>query len=199
MLDHHEKRYLTPSEVAEFLMVSPVTVRAWAHKGLLESRMTPGGHRRFLREDIEQFAREQQANGRSRTKRRPARVLIIDEHEAQARLLSDLLARHGVRSETARNGFEAGLKFHRFRPDLVLLDLLMPGLDGFATCAQIKTTAETCMVRVIAMTGFDTPERTQRILAAGAECCLSKPLDQARLFEVLGWPLPARADEYPAA
>jgi excisionase family DNA binding protein len=49
------KAYLTPNEVAELLMVAPVTVRSWAQKGLLVAKVTPGGHRRFLKSDVERY------------------------------------------------------------------------------------------------------------------------------------------------
>jgi excisionase family DNA binding protein len=52
------KVYLTPKEVAKLFMVSPITVRSWAKKGLLVAKFTPGGHRRFLKSDVERFMRE---------------------------------------------------------------------------------------------------------------------------------------------
>lgn len=56
-----EKRYLTPNEVAEMLLVSPITVRQWAQRGLIRATTTPGGHRRFLKRDVESFARDRAA------------------------------------------------------------------------------------------------------------------------------------------
>ncbi len=191
MDDFREKPYLTPSEVAEFLMVAPVTVRAWAHKGLIAAQTTPGGHRRFLRVDIERFASERQLLASPKRRSGPTRILIVDDNDLLVRFLTEMLGLHGAQTASAADGFEAGVKLHRFNPDIVLLDLMMPGLDGFAVCRQVKGEAETRATRVIAMTGFHTPEHVERIVAAGAECCLPKPLDEANLLEILGLSLPA--------
>ena len=74
------KGYLTPREVADLLMVSPITVRQWAQKGWLEAQTTPGGHRRFLHRHVELFARNRgltlNQGGDDST-----RILIVDDDE----------------------------------------------------------------------------------------------------------------------
>src|SRR5437868_972690 len=80
------KTHLTPNEVAELLMVNPVTVRQWAARGLLRSLTTPGGHRRFLLRDVEEFARSRGSTPAPRNSGRPERVLIVDD-DGQAGLL----------------------------------------------------------------------------------------------------------------
>src|ERR1700747_1579164 len=70
------KTHLTPNEVAELLMVNPVTVRQWAARGLLRSLSTPGGHRRFLLSDVEEFARSRGATPGARHSGRPGRILL---------------------------------------------------------------------------------------------------------------------------
>ena len=56
--DPKDRPYLTPTEVANWMMVSPITVRGWAQRNLLQAEVTPGGHRRFRREEVERFARQ---------------------------------------------------------------------------------------------------------------------------------------------
>lgn len=73
----------------------------------------------------------------------------------------------------------------QYHPDIVLLDLRMPGMDTFAVCQRIKQQADKKPVRVIAMSGYDTAENTRRILAAGAEHCLSKPIQLSFLAQLL--------------
>src|SRR5690348_3621717 len=73
------KTHLTPNEVAELLMVNPVTVRQWAARGLLRSLTTPGGHRRFLLSDVEEFARSRGTAPVPRSSGKPDRVLIVDD------------------------------------------------------------------------------------------------------------------------
>lgn len=184
MSNNDNKSYLTPSEAAKLLMVSPITVRAWAQKGLLPSETTLGGHRRFLRETVEQFAKQSKAV----TPRSPLRVLIVEDDKQVAGFLVEWLIgleMPVITVGTAVNGFEAGRKVHSFEPDIILLDLMMPELDGFEVCAQIKADPNTRNIRVIAMTGHLSLENEQRILEAGAEICIAKPLDTKLLLRLL--------------
>ncbi|MCK5092197.1 MAG: response regulator, partial [Gammaproteobacteria bacterium] len=71
-------------------------------------------------------------------------------------------------------------------PNIVLLDLMMPGLDGFEVCRQLKDNPATSAIRVIAMTGYRTEENVKRIIEAGAEECLVKPIEQDSLLELIG-------------
>jgi len=180
----HNKPYLTPNEVAQWMMVSPVTVRGWAQKGLLQAEVTPGGHRRFRRDEVERFARQWNPAGN----KGPLRVLIVDDDRAVVGFLKELLddGSQRVQVETAHDGFEAGRKLHTFLPDVVLLDLMMPGIKGTEVCRQIKAMPGHADVRVIVMSGYLSPENEAELQAAGAECCLPKPLDSARLLALLG-------------
>lgn len=183
------KSYLTPNQVAELLMVSPTAVRQWAEKGALNALTTPGGHRRFLPREVERFARERgltlnlgDVDGGA------LRVLIVDDDEQLVRYLVKLFDefREEVITETANDGFVAGLKIREFEPHIVLLDLMMPGLNGFDVCRLLKVGSNTKSTRVIAMTGYASSENVEKILAAGAEACLVKPIDVQVLLEHLG-------------
>nr|WP_319563907.1 response regulator [uncultured Rhodoferax sp.] len=178
------KAFLTPTEVAQWMMVSPVTVRGWAQKGLLQAEVTPGGHRRFRSEEVERFARQWNPAGN----KGPLRVLIVDDDRAVVGFLKELLddGVHQTVVESAADGFEAGRKVHAFSPDIVLLDLMMPGINGVEVCRQIKQIPGLADVRVIAMSGYLNPENEAALLAAGAECCLAKPLDTSRLLQLMG-------------
>lgn len=177
------KPYLTPNEVAQWMMVSPVTVRGWAQRGLLQAEVTPGGHRRFRREEVERFAHQWNPVGN----KGPLRVLIVDDDRAVVGFLRELLegGAHQTVVETAYDGFDAGRKVHTFSPDIVLLDLMMPGIKGTEVCRQIKQIPGQANVRVIAMSGQFSPENEAELLAAGAECCLSKPIDTTRLLKLM--------------
>ena len=180
----HIRAYMTPNEVAELLRVSPVTIRQWAQKNLIKATTTAGGHRRFLRQDVEKFARQR---GMELSSDGPPRVLVVDDNRSFARYLADLLANQplSIETETAHDGFDAGRKVLQFDPDIVLLDLKMPGMDGFSVCQQLKDDEATSQIRIIAMTGYYTPENEVKILQAGAEACLAKPFDKAVLFDVM--------------
>ncbi|MDO9225075.1 MAG: response regulator [Pseudomonadota bacterium] len=177
-----EKPYLTPNEAAALLMVAPATLRVWADKGLLKAHTTAGGHRRFLREDLDSF---QRARGHDHGHSGAAlRILIVDDEASLTRYLSAFL-KDIAGTASASDGFSAGQLVHTFRPDVVLLDLMMGGLDGFQVCRQIKSDPTTRHIRVIAITGYPSTENIERILAAGAEICLPKPLDEEKLLALL--------------
>lgn len=182
-----QERYLSPIQVADLLKVSPVTVRHWALLGKLKCITTPGGHRRFQLADVEQFA---QAHGVNLARNETAglRVLIVDDNQEMAAYLSELLSMQlqDISVAVACDGFDAGEKIHTFKPNVVLLDLMMPGLDGFETCRRIKQNERADNLRVIAMTGYPSEENIQRILSAGAEMCLEKPIRAPTLLEALG-------------
>lgn len=191
MASHDNKPYLTPGEVAKLLKVSPITVRAWAQKGLLLSEATPGGHRRFLRNSVEQFVGQRRAGVQQRNK---LRVLVVDDDQQVSGFFHEWLTGldKPFNVSIANDGFEAGVKVHAFKPDIILLDLMMPKLDGFTVCSRIKADPVTSAIRVIAMSGYPTPENERRILEAGAEVCMPKPLDTQLLLGVLRTRLPRR-------
>ncbi|MFN2309383.1 MAG: response regulator [Gammaproteobacteria bacterium] len=180
------KLYYAPNEVAQLFMVSPVTVRQWANKGLLQAALTAGGHRRFLHQDLIRFAQDR-GMALNWPGRGGAKILVVEDDPQQAAYVYENLQGHpGIEAvELAGNGFEAGHRLHSFRPNLMLLDLMMPGMDGYSVCRSLKADPMTHNIRVLAMTGYPNEENVQRILDAGAEACLPKPLDTARLLPLL--------------
>lgn len=183
------KPYLTPNEAASLLMVSPITIRQWAAKGLLKAELTLGGHRRFFRYEIERFARDNGLTLQRSAVENESRLLVVDDDPQVANLIREVLSQHeGLTIESASDGFDAGVKVQQFLPDVMLIDLMMPGLDGFEVCRRLKADPVTRSIRLIAMTGYPSSENTERALAVGAECCLSKPFDTQLLFEIFSRP-----------
>jgi excisionase family DNA binding protein len=183
-----QRTHLTPNEVARLLMVNPVTVRQWASRGLLRSMATPGGHRRFLLSDVEEFARSRGSAPRRNAEGRPERVLIVDDDRQISGLVADLIRARApeVDLEVANDGFEAGAKVESFRPHALVLDLMMPGMDGFEVCRRLRARQTLDHIRIVAMTGAHTDENVSRILEAGANACLGKPFDSDELLAALG-------------
>jgi putative two-component system response regulator len=110
------------------------------------------------------------------------RVLIVDDYEANISALRQLLERQGYEVLTATNGRDALDLVHRERPDLVLLDVVMPGVSGLDVCASLKNVAETCLTPVVLVSALQ--ERATRLegLEAGADDFLSKPVDPQELY-----------------
>ena len=162
-----KKDFLTPTEVASLLMVSPITVRQWAQKGLLEAQTTAGGHRRFTRAAVQKFARERgiELAGTKDS------LLIVDDNKQLNTFLAALFAAEypDLEIHVAYDGFEAGRLVQAHQPSVVLLDVMMPGIDGLEVCARLKSDPLTETIRVVAMTGYHTPELEKKMLAAGAQ------------------------------
>lgn len=185
-----EKPYLTPTEAAALLMVAPVTLRAWAAKGLLRAQATAGGHRRFLRRDLERFANDR---GLRLSDRIPEssdlRVLVVDDDRLFADFLVDFLCNRGAQAFACYDGFAAGRRVESYAPDVVRLDLMMPGIDGIEVCRGLKADKNSRHIRVIAMTGYPSDANQSAMIGVGAETCLSKPIDHERLLDAIGSPL----------
>lgn len=180
-----EKGFLTPNEVASLLMVSPITVRQWAQKGLLQARTTAGGHRRFSRDVIEAFARERGIDIPSARQR----LLIVDDNRELNAYLAALFGAHvpDLEISSAYDGFEAGRQVQAHKPTVVLLDIMMPGIDGIEVCRSLKDDPDTAGIRVVAMTGYYTPELEKKILAAGAKVLLKKPFSSDDVLRECGF------------
>jgi excisionase family DNA binding protein len=185
-------QYLTPNEVAERLLVAPVTVRLWANKGLLPSETTPGGHRRFRVQDVEEFiARRRQLQERGLQP--PRSVLLIDDDIQYTRYLQTLLASRApqLQVDTAHDGFTAGIKCEALRPDIVTLDLQMPDMNGLEVCRLLRDMFGNDKLRIVVLSGFLSEESMAMAVNAGANCTVSKSAPAETLLIELGLARPA--------
>lgn len=105
-----------------------------------------------------------------------ALVLIVDDAEDTRGLLESFVAAEGYVSQSAASGEEALLALESLQPDLILLDAVMPGLDGFETCRRIKAREASAHVPVIFMTGLSETEHVVQGLSAGGVDYVTKPL-----------------------
>ena len=111
-----------------------------------------------------------------------ARILVVDDIEANVRLLEAKLTAEYYEVLTAEDGPTALAVAAAEKPDIVLLDVMMPGMDGFAVCRRLKNDAETRHIPVVLVTALDG--RSDRVtgLEAGADDFLTKPIDDVMLF-----------------
>jgi C4-dicarboxylate-specific signal transduction histidine kinase len=115
----------------------------------------------------------------------PSRILIVDDSPTQAKLLELILSGEGYHVSVAQNGREAVDLIAVNRPDLVVSDILMPEMDGFELCRQIRRTEEIKSLPIILLTNLSDPAEVLRSLEAGANYFLSKPCDNKALVSLV--------------
>jgi putative two-component system response regulator len=113
---------------------------------------------------------------------RQATILVADDTEPNRVLLGELLTAEGFRVVSAEDGEVALEKLGRLKPDLVLLDVLMPGLTGFEVCRRIKHDPENCLVPVVLVTALSATEDRIRGIECGADDFLTRPVDKIQLL-----------------
>jgi two-component system cell cycle response regulator len=111
-----------------------------------------------------------------------ARVLVVDDILSNVKLLEAKLTAEYFEVASAYNGLEALAKIEEQQPDIVLLDVMMPGMDGFEVCRRIKQNPRTAHLPVVMVTALDQPADRVAGLEAGADDFLTKPVDDSALF-----------------
>jgi CheY-like chemotaxis protein len=119
------------------------------------------------------------------------RILIVEDNERNIKLLRDVLGAHGYRTIEARSGEDAVALGRKERPELVLMDIQLPGMDGLAALRELRKLAETAATPVVAVTAFAMKDDRERLLAAGFDGYMEKPIDIREL--------PARVSSYLAS
>jgi class 3 adenylate cyclase/CheY-like chemotaxis protein len=116
------------------------------------------------------------------SRRKPGRILVVDDIEANAKLLADLLERENPRVTSVHSGHEALSALARHAYDLVLLDVVMPEMDGYEVCRRIREDVRFAMLPVVMVTALESREERVKGLEAGADDFLSRPINQLELL-----------------
>lgn len=178
---------LSTLHVARLLGVSHQSVANWIDSGKLRAGKTPGGHRRVNPEDLVAFLKVQKLDIPPELNSRSRIILIVDDDPAVgAALMQAIAAEHtGWSVLLAHDGWTGGETVVTERPELVILDLYMPGIDGFEICRRIKSNVRTKDIAVIGITAHPSAEAEEAILKAGAIALLPKPIDTAHFLGVV--------------
>ena len=174
-----KEKLLSLPKAAEICSVSRWTLWSYVKSGKIKALRTPGGHYRISEKDLEEYLSK--VNPPVDNGSPFAKVLVVDDDPAVRKLLLRVLNSAGLNVKTASDGFEAGQLSVKFNPQIIILDIVMPRMDGFEVCRRLKNNPETKNVKIIAISGFDTQENKEKILACGADLFLAKPLDLERL------------------
>ena len=124
----------------------------------------------------------------------PRRVLIVEDNLDSVRMLGELVKDIGHQAEYAINGYAALVIAQRFKPHFLLLDLGLPGMDGYELCARLRLQPGFKETRIIAVTAYGSDEHRAKAKAAGCELHLLKPVSPQALFDVLESTLPGSRD-----
>lgn len=170
-------RPYTTGEVAGFCSVTINAVKKWIAAGKLDAFRTPGGHYRINRDEFLSFLERYKLDIKARLFPEKRRVLIVDDERDIVEFIRGALESmdSSYEVETAADGYEALIKVGDFKPELVILDIRMPNIDGFEVCRRIKKDRSSEDIRILAVTAYGE-ENMEQILRCGADYCLSKPL-----------------------
>jgi two-component system, OmpR family, response regulator len=181
-------RWFTTTEAAKLCGLSHMTVIRRFDNGDIKGFRVPGSRfRRIPRENLLEFAvrhgiplAETLGGGASSEDKGPAgapgrRVLIVEDDRRMAELLEKIMTTDGWEVRVARNGFDAGFFAGSFLPDLILLDILLPGLDGREACKLLRSDPRLAGTKVLAVTALRDERSVSEILAAGADGHMGKP------------------------
>jgi len=181
-------RIYSALEVANICGVVNQTAINWIKNSHLKAFTTPGGQYRVYSEDLYHFLKERGMRipdglAIHEDKKQGKTLLIIDDDTDLNNLIRDYILRKAEELTIfqAFDGFEAGKMIAEHKPSLVILDIGLPGVDGFKLCRTLKSDPDLKATRIISISGFNNPQDEKKILAEGADLFIAKPLDFPKL------------------
>jgi two-component system OmpR family response regulator len=178
------KDLYTTGEAAEICRVSQQTIIRCFDAGRLEGFRVPGSRfRRIPRQSLVKFMKENKIplDAIESGKRK---VLIVDDDAEIVELIVDVLERDGrFETKTASSGYEAGMATEKFRPELILLDYMLPDVNGNIVCQAIKSNPEFENIKIIIVSGVVKQDEIAQLLKSGAEDFIRKPFDVTELTD----------------
>jgi len=178
------KAVYTTGEAAEICNLSQQTIIRCFDSGQLEGFRVPGSRfRRIPREKLIKFMKDNNIplNGIENDK---IRVLVVDDDPEVLELFVDVLKSDGrFEIATAQTGYDAGMLTQRFRPDVVVLDYLLPDINGDKVCRTLREDPELSKIKILVISGMANPTEVDAILAAGADDFIKKPFNIENFIE----------------
>jgi excisionase family DNA binding protein len=172
------KELFTTGEAAEICRVSQQTIIRCFDSGRLEGFRVPGSRfRRIPRDSLMKFMKANSIplDGLESGKKK---VLVVDDDAEIVDLLVEVLSRDGrFEVKTAASGYEAGIQTQRFRPDCILLDYMLPDVNGNVVCHTIRRNPEFENIKIIIVSGVIKQDEIDQLLKSGAQEFIKKPFD----------------------
>ena len=182
--DLYSKEVFTTGEAALICGVSQQTIIRCFDSGKLNGFRVPGSRfRRIPRSDLLDFMKRNGIPSDLLKVEKP-KILVVDDDDAILRLVEELLST-GDRYEvtTASNGYDAGILTERLRPDLLLLDYMLPDINGNVVCRRLKENPDTSGIQIVIVSGAVDQVEIDSLFADGADGFIPKPFDPSRFLE----------------
>jgi excisionase family DNA binding protein len=181
--DLHDKQVFTTGEAAEVCKVSQQTIIRCFDAGRLKGFRVPGSRfRRIPREELIRFmkANEIPTDAFGGGKRK---VLVVDDDPEIVELFKDVFGQDGrFELETASTGYDAGLMTTDFKPDLMILDYMLPDINGNMVCKTVRKNPKLNGMKVLIVSGVVNRDEIDELLGSGADDFIKKPFDLEELM-----------------
>src|SRR5216684_3033976 len=178
------KTVFTTGEAAKICKVSQQTIIRCFDSGQLKGfRVSRSRFRRIPRDQLFHFMRD---NGipTDALESGKRKVLLVDDDQELVELITDVLARDGrFEVRTANNGFDAGMMVKEYRPDLIVLDVMLPDINGKEVCHRVRADSTLEDVRILCISGMIEDDKIQELKLSGADDFLHKPFDIEELID----------------
>lgn len=179
-----QKAVYTTGEAAEICRLSQQTIIRCFDSGQLQGFRVPGSKfRRIPRKALLAFMRENNIplDGLGDNK---IHVLIVDDDPQIVELFVDVLSdRSEFKVATAGSGYDAGVMTQQFRPDIVVLDYMLPDVNGNVVCKTIRSNPELAHIKILVISGMVNPAEIERLTEAGADDFIKKPFNIEKVIE----------------
>jgi excisionase family DNA binding protein len=181
------KNVFTTGEAAEICKVSQQTIIRCFDSGRLKGFRVPGSRfRRIPREALIAFMKD---NGipPDALQSGKSKVLVVDDDPEIVELFVDVLERDGrFEVKTAATGYDAGMMTQEFNPDLIILDYMLPDVNGNVVCQTIRAKPEFAQTKIIIVSGVVNQDEINDLLKAGADEFVKKPFNIEKIIERIG-------------
>ena len=179
-------KIFTVSQASKYCKVAPKTIINWIEAGHINAYKTVGGHRRIKKEDLDRFLEKHQMPAFDQTPEDTRKkILVVDDDKIIVETIVQSLEEdeYGYELISAADGFEAGIQVSHFKPDLIILDIMMPDINGYEVCKKVKSNPETKNSKIIVLSAYLDDENYRQMKECGADACFSKPLPLPELKE----------------
>jgi len=179
-----EKIYTT-YQIGKFCQVNIRTVIRWIETGKLKAYSTPGGHRRVKWSDLINFLTQNRMPiPKELEQARQKKILVVDDDPDFVEIVTKVLQKiPDVELKTTASGFDAGVLVAEWLPDLILLDFIIPDLDGFEVTKKLKSNPRMKKIPIIAVTSISEPEELERVKRCGVDTVITKPIESENFLK----------------